>query len=341
MPRIPTNLRERAIGMLNAGMATNEVARVVGCSSRSIRNLRQRFQATGRTEDLPRSGRPRVTTPGQDRYIMNTHLRNRFQTATATAANTPGTHNNRISDQTVRNRLREGGLRAHRPYVGCLLTRRHRVNRVNWARTHIRWIRQQWNSVLFSDESRFSIHRSDGRVRVYRRRNERYADCCLLERDRFGGGGSVLVWAGIAHGYRTPLVVVDGNLNAQRYRDEILARHVIPMFQNIANINLFQQDNATSHTARDTVNFPRTNNIAFINDWPAKSPDLNPIEHLWDNLDQRIRRRRIPPSNINDLTQALIQEWNNIPQAEINTLVGSMRQRCQAVLHAQGGHTRY
>ena len=217
MPRIPPDLRERAIGMLNAGMATNEVARVVGSSSRAIRNLRQRFQVTGRTADLPRSGRPRVTTPGQDRYIMNTHLRNRFQTATGTAANTPGTHNNRISAQTVRNRLRQGGLLGRRPYVGCVLTRRHRVNRVNWARTHHRWIRQQWNSVLFSDESRFSIHRSDGRVRVYRRRNERYADCCVLERDRFGGGGSVMVWAGIAHGYRTPLVVINGNLNAQQY----------------------------------------------------------------------------------------------------------------------------
>ena len=60
--------------------------------------------------------RPRVTTRGQDRYIMNTHLRNRFQTATATAANTPGLHNNRISVQTARNRLRENGLHARHPY---------------------------------------------------------------------------------------------------------------------------------------------------------------------------------------------------------------------------------
>ena len=62
--------------------------------------------------------RPLVTTRGQDRY--NTHLRNRFQTATATAANTHGTHNNCISVQTVHNRLREGGLNARRPYVGCV-----------------------------------------------------------------------------------------------------------------------------------------------------------------------------------------------------------------------------
>ena len=69
-----------------------------------------------------------------------------------------------------------------------------------------------------------------------------------------GGGGSVMVCASIAHGYRSPLVVTGGSLNAQRYRDDTLAH-------NNANISIFQHDNATSHTASDTVNFLRTNNI--------------------------------------------------------------------------------
>ena len=113
MPRIPNNLHEWAIGMLNAGMSTEYVARHVGCSSRAIRNLRVRFRTTGSTNDLPRHGcRPCITTVSQDSYIMNTHLCNLFQTATATAANTPGLYNNQISAQTVRNRLRENGLHA-------------------------------------------------------------------------------------------------------------------------------------------------------------------------------------------------------------------------------------
>ena len=105
------------------------------------------------------------------------------------------------------------------------------------------------------------------------------------------------------------------------------------------NITLFQHDNATIHTARDTVNFLRANNIAVINDWPTKSPDLNPTEHLWGNFDQGVRRHPIPPSNVIQLRQVLIQEWNNIPQAEINTLILSMHQRCQAVFHAEGCQT--
>ena len=88
------------------------------------------------------------TSACYNRYIMNMHLSNQFQTATATAANTPGLHNNRISAQTVRNRLRENGLHARRPY---------RLNRLNWARVHTRWIRRHGIPLFFSDESKFSL----------------------------------------------------------------------------------------------------------------------------------------------------------------------------------------
>ena len=103
----------------------------------------------------------------------------------------------------------------------------------------------------------------------------------------------------------------------------------------------FQHDNATSHTTRDTVNFLRTNNIDFIYDWRVNSLDLNPIEHVRDSLDRRLRRHPNPPANVNELRQALIHEWNNIPQTETNTLVNSMHRRCTAVVNSRGGHTRY
>ena len=80
------------------------------------------------------------------------------------------------------------------------------------------------------------------------------------------------------------------------------------MFQHNANTTLFQHDNTTRNTARNTVTFLSANKIAFFNDWPAKSPDFNPIEHIWDDLDQRVRRRPISPSNVIQLRRALNQE---------------------------------
>ena len=74
--------------------------------------------------------------------------------------------------------------------------------------------------------------------------------------------------------------------------------------------------------------------------WPPYSPDLNPIEHLWDALDRRVRKRVNVPNNVAQLQLALIQEWNNIPQRTIDNLVGSMVRRVGAATAARGGHTR-
>ena len=125
MPRVPAHLRERSLGMSQGGMRTADVARAINCYVCAVRHLRQCYRETGRTADRPRSGRPRVTTPAQDRYIQKSHLRNRYRMATTTAGVTPETPNPSISAQTVRNRLREAGLRACRPIVRQVLTRYH------------------------------------------------------------------------------------------------------------------------------------------------------------------------------------------------------------------------
>ena len=132
--------------MLDAGMSTEHIARNVGCGL-AIRNLRIIFQTTRSSKDLPRRGCPHVTTRGQDHCIMNTHLRNLFQTATA--ANTPGLHNNRISAQTVRNRLLEKVYMHIIVISDAFLTQHHCLN---WAHVHTCWIQRLWNTILFSDE---------------------------------------------------------------------------------------------------------------------------------------------------------------------------------------------
>ena len=167
MPRVPAHLRERALRMRQGGMRTADVARAIHCNVRTVRRLRQSFRETGRTSDRPRSGRPRIRTPAQDRYIQTSHQRVRDRMATTTARVTPGTHNPSISAQTVRNRLREAGLRACRPIVRQVLTRHHRQQRRIWAQTHRLWTRQDWQKVAATDESRFCLTVGDGPICVY------------------------------------------------------------------------------------------------------------------------------------------------------------------------------
>ena len=152
------------------------------------------------------------------------------------------------------------------------------------------------------------------------------------------GGGSVMVWGGIHSRGRTGLTVINGNLNAQRYVDEVLRPDAVPYVQQ-HNLT-FQQDNARPHSARLTRDFLQQNGVPVL-PWPPYSPDLSPIEHLWDHLDRRLRARDPPPQTIPQLRHAIQEEWDNFPQFRIARLITSMRRRCQAVQAARGGHTRY
>ena len=242
--------------------------------------------------------------------------------------------------------MREIGLRARRPYVGLPLTQARRLRRRAWLTAHAPRLfpMRQWRRVLFTDESRFTLYRADGRRRVYRRRGERFADACVVERDRFGGG-SVMVWGGIAHGIKSQLIIVAGNMTAVRYRDEILRPVAVPLVQQ-RNL-ILQLDNARPHVARVCKDFLANNNIAPLA-WPPYSPDLTPIEHMWDELDRRVRKRRNPlpslpppppppPATLAQLGNALIDEWNNIPMRTVNALVNSIQKRIRAATAARGG----
>ena len=153
------------------------------------------------------------------------------------------------------------------------------------------------------------LQHRDGRIRVYRRKNERFANNCVVEVNRFGGG-SVMMWGAITYNRRTPLVLVPGNLTAQRYRDEILQPHLLPAIN--TQTEVFQHDNARPHTACATVDFLASHNVTVL-PWPSKSPDLNPIEHLWDQLDKHVRMRQPAPQTLLQLQQALQEEWQRIP----------------------------
>ena len=123
-----------------------------------------------------------------------------------------------VSDEyrhRVRNRLRKIGLRAWRPYFGAVLRRRHRLPRVRWCNRVWDWDLQNWRRVWFSDESRFMLQKRDGRTRVYRRRNARFARNCVLQVDNFVRG-SVMMWGAISYAWKTKLVRIPGNLSAAR-----------------------------------------------------------------------------------------------------------------------------
>nr|KAG5693248.1 hypothetical protein BaRGS_000830 [Batillaria attramentaria] len=242
------------------------------------------------------------------------------------------------------------GLRNCRPARGPVLTVRHRQARLQWAQGHLNWNNVRWQNVLFSDECRFCIDHADGRVRVWRRRGDRYADKCVVENNAWGGP-SLMLWGAIGHNKVLGPVIFQGlgpgrgnGITAQRYMDQVLHPHVLPPhvlpFLQAHGNWVFQHDNARPHTARATQDLLQRSGIQVM-PWPALSPDMNPIEQFWDLLQTQLNRVVPRPTTVAELDRAVRQAWANIPRAARNTLVRLMTRRCQAVIDATGGHTRY
>lgn len=152
-------------------------------------------------------------------------------------------------------------------------------------------------------------------------------------------GGTVMVWGGFSHDHRLPLQIVDGNLNGVRYRDELLDTVVRPHFQaNAGQRPILMDDNVPAHRARIVEQYKATNGITGM-EWPALSPDLNPIEHVWDYLQRSLNNYQPPISTLAQLRNVLVQKYAQIPDRYLQGLVRSMPRRCAAVIQTHGGHT--
>ncbi|GFV43466.1 transposable element Tcb2 transposase [Trichonephila clavipes] len=157
------------------------------------------------------------------------------------------------------------------------------------------------------DESRFSLSSDSHRIFIWRERGSRNHPSNIIERDRYGGRG-VLVWGGIILGSRTDLHIFDaGSVNWTRYCNEILLPNV-RLFRGAMGLQfLFMDENALCHRTVAVEQLLESVDIERM-DWPARSPDLNPIEHVWDFLGRRLAARTLPPVAIRELRLALQDE---------------------------------
>ncbi len=218
-----------------------------------------------------------------------------------------------------------------------LLNQRQRQKHLTWAKEKNNWTVAQWSKVLFSDESKFCISFGNQGPRVWRKSGEAQNPCCLKSSVKFPQ--SVMIWAAMSSAGVGPLCFLKSTVNAAIYQ-EILEHFMLPSADKLYGDAdfIFQQDLAPAHTAKGTKSWFNDHGVTVL-DWPANSPDLNPIENLWGIVKRKMRDTR--PNNADELKAAIKATWASIPPQQCHKLITSMPRWIEAVIKAKGAPTKY
>ncbi len=319
------------VGCFISGKSQRETMVLTGHPKTTVADTIRRYVDTGSVSSSARCGRPRIFSDRDKRNLKR--LVHADRTASLLQISTTL---DVASPSTVRRTLHELGFYGRAGKKKPLITEANRKKRLTWCNERKLWTFADWANIIWSDESRFSLFKSDGRVWVWRQKHERYNHDCVVPTVKYEGG-SLMVWSCFTPHAIGPLIICPDRVSANEYI-KILEKGLLPYYPTVPATH-FQHDHAPCHTAKVVKDWFLAQHINVL-EWVAQSPDLNAIEKLWEELEKRIRRRRPLPSSLAVLAEYLQEEWRNIPLDFLASVVNSMPDRVKEVIKCKGHCTK-
>lgn len=341
-----TNLSEvrrgRIIGMSQSGMSEEDIANFLDTSTKTVRHWISKFAEEGEEgliDHRKRNRAPNCTTEEEDDLIVAAMDENPFQPADR-VLETVGLD---VNVSTIYRRLQKAGVHCHHPAHKISLTDEHAEQRVGYALQHLAVTEEEWKTIFWMDEKTFSSSK-DGRMHVWRPDNQRL-DPKYVVPDAHSGRISIAY-----HGWMTAygvgeLTEVSPHMNAEEYID-ILENVIVPSIRILfpeedMPIIRFVHDNSAVHTSWLVRQWLLEHPFMQALNWPAKSPDLNPIENIW----AIVTRSWVPGRDRTRaaLAEQTVRSWEGMRlRPEIcEAAVINMNERLQAVIDNNGWWTKY
>jgi transposase len=336
MPRnseITPETRAQIVALSTSGMRQVDIGKQLKVSKQVVSATVRRCNGSGSFKSAQRSGRPKVTTSRDDNVIRRLAVRHPTWSSATINAELPTP----ISNRTVRRRLHDTfALKARVPAKKPLLSKKNIKDRIAFCRKYREWTPEQWQGVLFSDESAFYQFQN------YQKYIRRPANCRFNIRytiPTVKHSTSVMVWGSMSATGPGDLWFMPKNttINSQVYL-RLLQEKLPPLMERL-NCHTFQHDGAPCHQAKIVKQWLQTSQIPVL-DWPGQSPDLNPIENAWFMIKKRVASRK--PTSLEHLKNIIKEVWEeSFSSAECQILVETMPERIRAVMKNQGAHCKY
>ena len=337
--RLSRDQRRDILLLRRLGNSYEYIATTLGVSYGAVQYTCQKQRSTPQHKNAGRPPRlSRTEADKVEQFVTSSRVARRMTYLQVAEALWP---EGEVGAESIRYALYQRGYRRRIALKKPPLSDENKRRRLQWAEQHLHWSEEQWYHILWSDETWIKAGRHR-RTLVTRKQGEELLPDCIIERVQRQSGW--MFWACFAGNEKGPFLFWEkewGTITAESYNERI-----IPLIHGWIRLYpglLFMQDNAPAHSAKVTIQEMQERDISVIS-WPAYSPDLNPIETIWNEMKDWLARE-YPNSTYNtsydQLRERVTQAWHSVGRQLLTDLIATMPRRCQDVINAQGGHTKW
>lgn len=339
MRQLSDIIKKQVIELLEKGLSERQIAKKVGISNFSVNKIRNESK-----NQIPMAKHGRVSKlSSRDRlFCVRQVTLNCKSNAVEVKKALEYELGKQVSASTVRRSLEISGFGPVVKQKKPLLRSKNIKDRLRWAQAHKYWTLDDWKRVIWSDETKINRFGSDGLRYAWKRDGESVQKQHVQQTVKHGGG-SIMIWGCITYDGPGYLAKIDSTLDKELYQ-AILEEDLnatIDWYKYKNEKVIFQHDNDPKHTAVSVSSYLKQQPYQVL-DWPAQSPDLNPIENIWSRLNYKLfHNYDRPPRGMNELWERIQEQWNKISKEECRNVINSMPKRCKDVIKAKGYWTNY